>query len=108
MSTRKAPAPPGMTFSRAHSSTKLARAILAAPRCRQKCAIADSWLSALPILSNNWEHTDFNFQTMTTVTGSWIEPDMAIGIAWLEYMAYAQFHDAKYLTGADLCMTQMN
>ena len=71
-------------------------------------AIADSWLSALPVLSNNWEHTDFNFQTMTTVTGSWIEPDMAIGIAWLEYMAYTQFHDAKYLTAADTCMAQMD
>jgi hypothetical protein len=71
-------------------------------------AIADSWLAALPILSNNWEHTDFNFQTMTPVTGAWIEPDMAMGIAWMEYMAYAQFHDAKYLAAADTCMTQMN
>lgn len=71
-------------------------------------AIADSWLAALPVLSNNWEHTGFNFQTMTPVNGAWKEPDMAIGIAWLEYMAYAQFRDTKYLAGADLCMTQMN
>jgi len=71
-------------------------------------AIADSWLAALPALSNNWEHTDFNFQTMTTVTGAWIEPDMAIGIAWLEYMAYEQFQDTKYLVAADTCMTQMD
>jgi hypothetical protein len=71
-------------------------------------AIADSWLAALPVLSNNWEHTGFNFQTMTPVTGGWIEPDMAIGIAWLEYMAYAQFNDPKYLAAADTCMTQMN
>jgi hypothetical protein len=71
-------------------------------------AIADSWLAALPVLSNNWNHTDFNFQTMTTVTGSWIEPDMAAGIAWLEYMAYVQFQDDAYLAAADTCMTQMN
>jgi hypothetical protein len=71
-------------------------------------AIADSWLAALPVLSNNWEHTDFNFQSMTTVTGSWIEPDMAAGIAWLEYMAYVQFQDAAYLAAADTCMTQMD
>jgi hypothetical protein len=71
-------------------------------------AIADSWLAALPALSNNWEHTDFDFLTMTPVTGAWNEPDMAIGIAWLEYMAYAQFHDAKYLAAADTCMAQMN
>jgi hypothetical protein len=71
-------------------------------------AIADSWLAALPVLSNNWDHTDFDFQTMTTVTGSWIEPDMAAGIAWLEYMAYVQFQDDAYLAAADTCMTQMN
>jgi hypothetical protein len=71
-------------------------------------AIADSWLAALPVLSNNWEHTGFNFQTMTPVNGAWVEPDMAIGIAWLEYMAYRQFNDPKYLAAADTCMAQMN
>jgi hypothetical protein len=71
-------------------------------------AVADSWLAALPTLSNNWNHTDFDFQTMSTVTGSWIEPDMAAGIAWLEYMAYVQFQNAAYLAAADTCMTQMN
>jgi hypothetical protein len=71
-------------------------------------AIADSWLAALPVLSNNWEHTGFSFTTMTPTDLAWHEPDMAIGIAWLEYIAYAQFHDAKYLNGADMCMTQMN
>ena len=68
-------------------------------------AIADSWLTALPVLSNNWEHTGFNFTTMTPTDYAWDEPDMAIGIAWLEYMAYVQFHDAKYLAAADTCMT---
>ncbi len=71
-------------------------------------AIADSWLTALPVLSNNWEHSGFNFQTLTPVDFAWDEPDMAIGIAWLEYMAYVQFHDPKYLAAADTCMTQMN
>lgn len=71
-------------------------------------AIADSWLAALPVLSNNWEHTGFNFTTMTPTDYAWDEPDMAIGIAWLEYMAYAQSRDAKYLAAADLCMTQLN
>jgi hypothetical protein len=71
-------------------------------------AIADSWLTALPVLSNNWEHTGFNFTTMTPTDFAWDEPDMAIGIAWLEYMAYVQFHNLNYLTAADTCMTQMN
>ncbi len=71
-------------------------------------AIADSWLTALPVLSNNWEHTGFDFQTMTTTDSAWKEPDMAIGIAWLQYMAYARTGDPKYLAAADTCMTQMN
>jgi len=71
-------------------------------------AIADSWLAALPVLSNNWEHAGFNFQTMAPVDLTWTEPDMAIGIAWLEYMAYRQFLDPKYLAAADTCMTQMD
>ena len=33
---------------------------------------------------------------------------MAVGIAWLEYMAFQQFGDDKYLAAADLCLTQMN
>jgi hypothetical protein len=71
-------------------------------------AIAESWRAAVPILSNNWQHTGFNFQTMTTVDSGHVEPDMAIGIAWLEYMAYLQFQNTNYLAAADLCMTQMN
>ena len=71
-------------------------------------AIADSWLTAIPVLSNNWEHTGFNFQTMSTTDSAWTEPDMAIGIAWLQYMAYARTGDPKYLAAADTCMTQMN
>jgi hypothetical protein len=71
-------------------------------------AIADSWLAALPGLSNNWEHTGFNFQTMSPVDSGWNEPDMAIGIAWLEYMAYVQFQDPRYLVAADTCMAQMD
>lgn len=70
-------------------------------------SIADSWLAALPVLSNNWDHAGFDFQTMTPVNGAWTEPDMAIGIAWLEYMAYVQFQDARQLAAADTCLAQM-
>lgn len=72
-------------------------------------AIADSWLTALPVLSNNWEYDGFNFTTMTPreIHGG-NEPDMAIGIAWLQYMAYVQFQNTNYLAAADTCMTQMN
>lgn len=79
-----------------------------APLQTKMAAIADSWLAALPALSNNWEHTGFNFTTMTPTDFAWDEPDMAIGIAWLEYMAYVRFHNPKYLAAADTCMTQIN
>ena len=71
-------------------------------------AIANSWLSALPVLSNNWQHTGFDFQTMQPADSGHVEPDMAIGIGWLEYMAYLQFNNSNYLAAADLCMEQMN
>lgn len=71
-------------------------------------AIAESWRAAVTILSNNWQHTGFNFQTMTTADSGHVEPDMAIGIAWLEYIAYLQFQNTNYLAAADLCMSQMN
>ncbi len=69
-------------------------------------AIADSWLVALPVLSNNWQHTGFDFQTTNTVDSGWVEPDMAVGIAWLEYMAYLQFQNTNYLAAADVCVSQ--
>jgi len=69
--------------------------------------IADSWLAALPTLSNNWNHTAFNFATMQTEYAGHNEPDAAIGIAYLEYMAYKKWGDVKYLNAAIECMTQM-
>ncbi len=71
-------------------------------------AVADSWNEAVPILSNNWDHQGFSFTNMAPTDGLWVEPDMAIGIAWLEYMAYVRFKDEKYLLAADTCMAQMN
>jgi len=71
-------------------------------------AIAESWRAALPVLSNNWQHTGFDFQTMKPADSGHVEPDMAIGIGWLEYMAYLQFQNSNYLAAADLCMAQMN
>ena len=39
-------------------------------------AVAESWLAALPVLSNNWEHSGFSFGTMAPVDKGWHEPDM--------------------------------
>jgi hypothetical protein len=58
-----------------------------------------------PSILPNFDHTGFRFETMTPVdNGHWTEPDMAAGIAWLEYMAYTRLHDPHFLTAADWCL----
>jgi hypothetical protein len=70
--------------------------------------IAEAWLAALPALSDNWDHTGFSFKDMAVAdTGKWVEPDAAIGIAYIEYMAYLKWGEAKFLEAAKLCMKQI-
>jgi hypothetical protein len=70
--------------------------------------IAEGWLAALPALYGNWDHTGFSFKEMGTVdSGKWIEPDAAIGIAYIEYMAYLKWGEVKFLDAAKTCMKQM-
>lgn len=70
--------------------------------------IAEGWLAALPGLYGNWDHTGFSFKDMGVVdSGKWIEPDAAIGIAYIEYMAYLKWGDKKYLEAAKRCMLEI-
>ncbi|MDP4085325.1 MAG: discoidin domain-containing protein [Bacillota bacterium] len=70
--------------------------------------IAESWLDALPALYGNWDHTGFSFKDMDIVdSGKWIEPDAAIGIAYIEYMAYLKWGEVKFLEAAKKCMQEM-
>jgi hypothetical protein len=48
----------------------------------------------------NFNHTAFNFDTMTPYDGDWKEPDAAAGYAWLEYMVYVKWAAPQHLTGA--------
>ncbi len=73
--------------------------------------IADQWVRVCQILSAggthmpNFNYTGFEFNTMSPdYNGKWREPDGAAGVAWLEYMAWRQFHDAKYLHCAVQCI----
>lgn len=53
----------------------------------------------------DFDVTSFNFQTMQPVrNGKWTEPDGAAGIAWLQYMAYLQTGERRFLEAADLCL----
>ncbi len=73
---------------------------------------AVSWAKATAALTDaakddaaNFDHTGFNFDTMTGVdNGQWKEPDAGAGVAWIEYAAYNRWHDPASLLAADRCM----
>lgn len=72
-------------------------------------AVADSWRRVLPRLYGNWEHTGYDFPTMTSAdSGRWVEPDAAVGIAYLQYVAYLRWGDTGYLDAAQKCMEEMS
>lgn len=73
--------------------------------------VAGQWYRVCQILRAggarmpNFNYTGFEFNTMSPVyNGKWREPDGAAGVAWLEYMAWRQFHDVKYLHCAVQCI----
>lgn len=74
---------------------------------------ADRWHEAcialgFPDAGCDFEFTSFNFKTMQPVfNGKWKEPDAAAAIAWVQFMAWRKFGDAKYLAAADWCMASL-
>jgi len=77
-------------------------------------ATARSWAEAVPHFKKADGHYDFNytgfdFSTMRPVyNGKWREPNMADGIAWVEYMAWHRWHDAAFLRAAKACMAYLS
>jgi hypothetical protein len=75
---------------------------------------ARTWAEAIPYFKTpdgqyNFNYTGFNFSTMKAVyNGKWREPDMAAGIAWLEYMAWRRWHDPTFLNAAKACMQYLS
>jgi len=71
---------------------------------------ADRWYDAVLKLSRDggipdFNHTAFMFSVMEPVdNGRWTEPDAAAGVALLEYWAYKEFGDTKYLEASKLAM----
>ncbi len=56
----------------------------------------------------NFNYTGFNFSTMQpTYNGEWTEPDMASGIAWLEYSAYLRWGNPAFLQTAKDAMSYL-
>lgn len=78
-------------------------------RDRQAFSIALKWHEvcvalggkSLPPALPNFDHTGFCLATMQPTEAGWIEPEAAAGIAWLEYMAWVQFKDPRFLATAD-------
>jgi len=76
---------------------------------KQFYIVADRWYDACvgmgaktsPWTVPNFDHTSFNFNTMTPFDNNiWKEPGSAGAIAWIEYMAYVRSGNKKYLDAA--------
>lgn len=71
--------------------------------------VATRWRDATYVMgaaNANFNYTAFNFATMSPVNnGSWIEPDAAGGVGYLDYLSYVKFGDSNHLQGADWAMT---
>jgi len=71
---------------------------------------AQSWADAIPHfqLANghyDFNYTGFDFSTMRPAyNGIWREPNMAAGLAWLEYVAWRRWHDPVFLKSAKACL----
>ena len=76
---------------------------------RQFRLTADRWYDACVAMGGqartqtapDFDHTAFDFINMQPIdNGLWKEADSAAAIAWLEYMAYLETGERKYLTAA--------
>lgn len=77
---------------------------------RRLLGIAERWYQACVALGGstnppalpNFDHTGFNLRMMKPFdNGERIEPEGGAGIAWLEYMAWRQSEDPRFLAAAD-------
>ncbi|MBD1386790.1 hypothetical protein IDJ75_16015 [Mucilaginibacter rigui] len=71
---------------------------------------AAHWLDIINNLSVNRPFPDFNFtsysleQKKGVYNGVWHEPDAAAGLAWLEFTAWKNSRDDRYLKASKACM----
>lgn len=77
---------------------------------RRLLSIAERWYQACVVLGGStnpealpdFDHTGFNLRTMKPFdNGERIEPEGGAGIAWMEYMAWRQSKDPRFLAAAD-------
>ena len=73
--------------------------------------VADRWYDACVALGGsdaNFAHQAFDFNTMKPYNDGHREPDAAAAIAWLEYIAYLEWKDPKYLIAAEWCLEYLD
>ncbi len=74
---------------------------------------ADRWQEACGDLADehdipSFDHTSFDFSTRRPVdNGQWREPDAAAAVAWLQYAAWQEFGESKYLAAAEGCLQDL-
>ncbi|MGD9636131.1 MAG: hypothetical protein AB7U97_22815, partial [Pirellulales bacterium] len=85
-------------------------------RTAQARSVAEKWHEACVILGGgdsarelpNFNHTGFALSSGKPIDRGWIEPEAAAGLAWLEYMAWVQFQDDRFLAAADGCLRALD
>lgn len=96
---------PGMAFSMLVDQYPLKKDLAAIMQ-----ANATHWLEVINGLSVNRTFPDFNFTSYSleqhkgVYNRVWHEPDAAAGLAWLEFAAWKNSKDNKYLKASQACM----
>ncbi len=96
---------PGMAFSMLVDQYPLKKDMAAIMQ-----ANASHWIEVINGLSVNRPFPDFNFTSYSleqhkgVYNGIWHEPDAAAGLAWLEFAAWKNSNDNKYLKASQACM----
>jgi hypothetical protein len=96
---------PGMAFSMLVDQYPLKKDLAAIMQ-----ANATHWLEVINGLSVNRPFPDFNFTSYSleqhkgVYNGVWHEPDAAAGLAWLEFAAWKNSKESKYLKASQACM----
>jgi len=84
-------------------------------RAAQARSVAQKWHEACvalgaktdPLVLPNFDHTGLNLRTLKPVEMGRIEPEGAAGIAWLEYLAWLEFKDPRFLVAADWALRSL-
>lgn len=70
----------------------------------QLVSSAEVWQNVFDAANGNFDHTGFDFIDKKPIKNSWSEPDVVAGIACLQYLAYTETKDDRFLHTAEAAM----